>query len=126
VTTMAEGPTRGLPDEPSMMGGESMGSHGERKRTRRAFLARMTSCIAVCGGMRQSLAAIARGDVRAISAPRLHGGGDTMPVVSFLLDEPYVDPTGLAPPYVAPRGTRSGQPLAELAERTFRAAHPWA
>jgi hypothetical protein len=36
------------------------------------------------------------------------------PVVSFHVDRPYLDTTGKAQPYLPPRGTRSGQQLAEL------------
>lgn len=42
------------------------------------------------------------------------------PVVSFYMDRPYLDLTGTAIPYVAPRGMRSGAPLAGLSEEAFR------
>ena len=38
------------------------------------------------------------------------------PVVSFHLDQPYLDLTGLEKPYVPPAGMRSGAPLAALSE----------
>ena len=38
------------------------------------------------------------------------------PVVSFHLDRPYLDLTGLEKPYVPPAGMRSGAPLAALGE----------
>jgi hypothetical protein len=38
------------------------------------------------------------------------------PVVSFHLDQPYLDLTGLEKPYVPPAGMRSGAPLAALGE----------
>jgi hypothetical protein len=38
------------------------------------------------------------------------------PVVSFHLDQPYLDLTGLEKPYVPPVGMRSGAPLAALSE----------
>ena len=38
------------------------------------------------------------------------------PVVSFHLDQPYLDLTGLEKPYVPPSGLRSGAPLAALSE----------
>jgi hypothetical protein len=38
------------------------------------------------------------------------------PVVSFHLDQPYLDLTGLEKPYVPPSGMRSGAPLAALSE----------
>ena len=38
------------------------------------------------------------------------------PVVSFHLDQPYLDLTGLEKPFVPPAGMRSGAPLAALSE----------
>ena len=40
------------------------------------------------------------------------------PVVGFMLDQPYLDLTGLATPYVPPAGLRSAEPVAN----TFAAA----
>jgi hypothetical protein len=40
----------------------------------------------------------------------------TVPVVSFHLDRPYLDLTGLEEPYVPPAGLRSGASLAALSE----------
>jgi hypothetical protein len=36
------------------------------------------------------------------------------PVISFHMDQPYVDYTGTAEPYVPPLGARSAQTLADL------------
>ena len=47
------------------------------------------------------------------------------PVVSFHLDQPYLDLTGRAIPYLPPAGLRSGQPLAQLSEFALRSAHPY-
>jgi hypothetical protein len=41
------------------------------------------------------------------------------PVVGFLLDQPYLDPTGLATPYRPPAGLRSAQPLANTFDAAF-------
>jgi len=41
------------------------------------------------------------------------------PVVGFMLDQPYLDLTGLATPYVPPAGLRSAQPLANSVEAAF-------
>ena len=49
----------------------------------------------------------------ASSAPDAHAAA---PVVSFHLDQPYLDLTGLEKPYVPPAGLRSGAPLAALSE----------
>jgi len=38
------------------------------------------------------------------------------------MDRPYLDPTGMAMPYVLPRGTQSGAPLALLSDEAFRGA----
>ncbi|MEJ1962376.1 MAG: hypothetical protein WDO56_12875 [Gammaproteobacteria bacterium] len=42
-----------------------------------------------------------------------------VPVVSFHLDQPYVDLTGLETPYVPPAGMRSGEPLAALSDEAL-------
>jgi hypothetical protein len=44
-------------------------------------------------------------------------------VVSFHIDRPYLDTTGMAEPYLPPRGTRSGQRLAELSELELRSRY---
>jgi hypothetical protein len=41
------------------------------------------------------------------------------PVVSFHLDQPYVDITGVAEPYRPPAGARGGAPLAGLSDEGF-------
>ncbi len=46
------------------------------------------------------------------------------PVVSFFLDQPYLDTTGLATPYQPPVGLRGGRSLAELTEGEFRGVTP--
>ena len=43
----------------------------------------------------------------------------SLPVVSFHLDHPYVDLTGLAEPYRPPAGARAGAPLAGLSDEMF-------
>jgi len=48
-----------------------------------------------------------------------------MPVVSILLDQPYLDLTGRELPYRPPPGLRSAQPLAELDEQAFRSVFCW-
>lgn len=45
------------------------------------------------------------------------------PVVSFHIDRPYIDRTGMAMPYLPPVGTRSGQPLADLSEEEYLRHH---
>jgi hypothetical protein len=50
------------------------------------------------------------------------------PVVSFFLDQPYLDPSGLGEPYLPPQGLRGGEPLARLTEGELRhnAPYGWA
>jgi len=43
-------------------------------------------------------------------------GAPRAPVISFHLDQPYLDLTGRETPYVPPAGMRSGAPLAALSE----------
>ena len=51
-------------------------------------------------------------------AERADGGGS--PVVSFHMDQPYLDMTGTAIPYYPPPGMRSGDAVAQLSEEVFR------
>lgn len=46
-------------------------------------------------------------------------GVSVVPVVGFLLDQPYLDLTGRATPYVPPAGLRSAQPLANAVDAAF-------
>jgi hypothetical protein len=48
------------------------------------------------------------------------------PVVSFFLDQPYLDMSGSGMPYRPPQGMRAGQPLAALNELEFRNLRPYA
>jgi hypothetical protein len=41
------------------------------------------------------------------------------PVVSFHMDQPYVDRTGLQKPYIPPAGMRAGAPLANLSDEAL-------
>jgi hypothetical protein len=52
----------------------------------------------------------------AIASSASDAAGAAAPVVSFHLDQPYLDLTGLEKPYVPPAGLRSGAPLAALSE----------
>jgi hypothetical protein len=56
---------------------------------------------------------------RVAPSPRLSA------VVSFHLDQPYLDESGRGLPYRPPRGLRSGQGLAELSELEFRTLMPY-
>jgi len=45
------------------------------------------------------------------------------PVVSFHMDQPYLDWSGTAMPYYPPPGTRSGQIVANFDEESLRLRH---
>jgi hypothetical protein len=47
-------------------------------------------------------------------------------VVSFHMDQPYLDATATAMPYCSPRGMRSAAPVAYLSEEAFRRIHYYA
>ena len=47
-------------------------------------------------------------------------GGQRSPVVSFHMDQPYVDRSGTAMPYYPPPGVRSADAAAHLSEEVFR------
>jgi len=96
--------------------------------SRRAFVAG-AAALAGAGAVLSTVPAFC-----AAEAPILHAAEDPatvagtaaslMPVVGFHMDRPYLDPTGLAQPYTAPTGTRSGQPLAELDDEAFLSRFP--
>ncbi len=56
----------------------------------------------------------------ALLAQAEQAGGRGSPVVSFHLDQPYLDMTGTAIPYYPPPGVRSGDSAARLSEDAFR------
>ena len=56
----------------------------------------------------------------ALVAQAERAGGRHIPVVSFHMDQPYLDLTGTAIPYDPPPGLRSGDAAARLSEEVFR------
>lgn len=54
------------------------------------------------------------------------GSPQPIPVVSFFLDQPYLDTSGSGMPYQPPQGMLAGQPLAALSEFEFRNINPHA
>jgi hypothetical protein len=82
--------------------------------SRRLFLTHAASVAALFGVARQAVAhpLVAAANPKAPARE---------PVVSFHMDQPYLDMTGTAVPYIPPAGTRSGQPLAELSAEEFYA-----
>lgn len=58
--------------------------------------------------------------VGAFLAQAERAGGCGSPVVSFHMDQPYLDMTGTAIPYYPPSGVRSGDAAARFSEEVFR------
>ena len=94
--------------------------------TRRAFVKR----VAMGGAVVAAAQAIPFAALQAATARdgQCAGAGDSIvagtdisatPVVSFHMDQPYLDLSGRGVPYLPPSGTRSGQLLAELSEEAF-------
>jgi hypothetical protein len=91
--------------------------------TRRKFVAR-------CAAAAASGAALCATPVIAIPARRTQSANITpatyrAPVVSFHIDRPYLDITGMATPYLPPAGTRSGQFIAELSDEEYLRRHAY-
>jgi len=87
--------------------------------TRRNFLA----TLAAAGAVLRSLALF---PAAAISSETLSAGNandqscSRSGVVSFHMDQPYFDKTGVSTPYYPPSGARSAAPVAHLSETAFR------
>jgi hypothetical protein len=54
-----------------------------------------------------------------------HVASQPTPVVSFFLDRPYLDPSGVGLPYRPPRGLGGGEGLARLSEQEWRHIAPY-
>ena len=78
--------------------------------TRRDFI----SELAFAGAAMAPMAMLPAGIFAAVPAVR------TAAVVSIHMDQPYLDTTGRAFPYVPPNGVRAGAPVAHLSEAEFR------
>jgi len=89
--------------------------------SRRPFLTRAASLIGIFGMARQVVARPTAIRAEPTGQPPELTGPPPEPVVSFHMDQPYLDMTGTAVPYIPPAGTRSGQPLAELSVEEFYA-----
>ena len=89
--------------------------------SRRAFVGQVAAGLVVA---RAVPAAVAQA-LREVPEVAASGHAPTTPVVSFFLDQPYLDLTGREMPYIPPQGLRSGEPLARLSEEAFRSAHCW-
>jgi len=72
---------------------------------------------------REFVAQLAAAGVAATALPYRVGApltGARSPVVSIHMDQPYVDVTGRAVPYLPPVGLRGAAPVANLSETEFR------
>jgi hypothetical protein len=87
--------------------------------TRRGFLGRLAVAGAAVGGAWL----IPGGTHSAAAANSLES---RVEVVSFHMDQPYLDTTGKAAPYHPPAGARSAEPLAHLSEEAFRRVQSYA
>lgn len=82
--------------------------------TRRAFIGRIAVNGAAAGTAWMIPGAVWCGRSLAMD------WGHPQPVVSFYMDQLYLDISGTALPYLPPDGARSGEPAAYLDEQTFR------
>ena len=97
--------------------------------SRRRFVERVAS-LAGAGAVLCTAPALCAAEAPILRAAEAQATGaanaaSRMPVVGFHMDRPYLDLTGLAQAYIAPAGTRSGQPLAELSDEAFLRRFPW-
>jgi hypothetical protein len=85
--------------------------------TRRRLLARLAAASAAVGAtwLVPGISIAAQGDSHEIRNE----------VVSFHMDQPYLDPTGRAAPYYPPAGARSASPVAHLSEEMLRSAQSY-
>jgi hypothetical protein len=81
--------------------------------TRRAFIGRIAAAGAAAGAVCVMPERMWYARLLAIDSGR-------QPVISFHMDQPYLDITGAALPYLPPNGARSGEPAAHFDEATFR------
>jgi hypothetical protein len=81
---------------------------GDLSLTRRELV----RALALAGATVGVLPLVSARDARGAAAPTTSVA--VTPVVSFFMDQPYVDHSGTAVPYHAPLGARSAEPLAHL------------
>lgn len=83
--------------------------------TRRAFVNTVAT----------AAAALAIAPSRLLLSQVVHSSGPRE-IVSFHMDQPYLDRSGTAVPYYPPPGARSGEAVAHLTEEAFRRSHVYA
>jgi hypothetical protein len=82
--------------------------------TRRDFVAKLAVAGAAVGAFALAPGAALAAETAAPSR------ATRRPVVSFHMDQPYIDPTGTAIPYRRPIGACSAAAVSRLNEETFR------
>jgi hypothetical protein len=89
--------------------------------SRREFILTVPAASAALAFMPASAAVLAQMPTLRGAVWNALGGssGPAQPVVSFHLDQPYFDLTGLEKPYVPPVGMRSAEPLAALSDEAL-------
>jgi hypothetical protein len=85
--------------------------------TRRDFLEALAVTGAAIGAVSMFGAVSIPPEAMTAAAPCRSG------VVSFHMDQPYIDATGTAPPYRPPHGARSAAAVAHLSEKAFLSEH---
>lgn len=81
--------------------------------------------VAAAGAARVGVPQIPYGSAADSPAGNRRISPQPTPVVSFFLDQPYLDPSGVGEPYLPPQGLRGGEPLAGLSERELRHIAPY-
>ncbi len=90
--------------------------------TRRGFLGKFAVAGAAVAGARL----IPGGGMLSASAATVESSEVCAEVVSFHMDQPYLDTTGKAAPYHPPDGARSAAPVAHLSDEAFRRVQSYA
>jgi hypothetical protein len=101
---------------------------GNRVTSRRDFVSEVGVGIALAALAPQLPLAVLQSPESGSGVGNAGDGVNTLrpvPVVSFHLDQPYLDVTGRGVPYLPPRAFRSGQYIADLSEHAFRSAYPY-
>ena len=93
--------------------------------TRRSLAKHIGTALVAAAATRGGLAQVLNDEVAGATAATQPGiPPKHAPVVSFFLDQPYLDQSGWGEPYRPAAGVRGGQPLATLSEEDFRNVAP--
>ena len=95
------------------------------RRTLAKQLAGAFLAAAAAGAARTGVLRTLYGDAAGSRTRNPRISPQSKPVVSFFLDQPYLDPSGVGEPYLPPHGLRGGEPLARLSERELRHIAPY-